>query len=124
MQQFCAIVAMAGAEIAVGEGERRLARLRRPLRRRQGMGDRRRDQRLLRGEMAIEGAMGQTGRLHHLGDGDAVEAAFPEQPGGGFENAPPVFGDRSLCSLSCARLLRLDFIHDGDHKNNHYDHHQ
>ncbi|GAA1250901.1 hypothetical protein GCM10009646_43280 [Streptomyces aureus] len=47
------------------------------------------DERLLGGELLVEGAVGQTGRLHQVGDAD-VRALLPEQPRGGIHHPPAV----------------------------------
>lgn len=52
-----------------------------------------RHQFLLRGEMAVERAVGQAGRGHDLRHRHAVDAPLAEQPGGGVQDQSAILGD-------------------------------
>ena len=43
-------------------------------------------------EVAVEAAVGEAGRLHEIGDTDAVDASFAKEPGGYVEDSLVVFG--------------------------------
>ena len=42
--------------------------------------------------MTVEATVGQSGAVHHLCDGDRIEALAPEQPAGGVQDLSPVLG--------------------------------
>jgi hypothetical protein len=50
---------------------------------------------VLRGEVAIEGGLGDVGFLDHFVDADRADAAFGEQVVGDVEDAHPDLGFRS-----------------------------
>ena len=89
------------------------------------MTDRLGDQRLLRREVPIEGAVREAGLLHDLRHGHVVETAQAEEARGRRQNPRPMRGDLILADFHAPwASWPLDKIHDHDNECNHDDYHQ
>src|SRR6267142_4027978 len=76
-------------------------------RRRAGLG---RD-RLLRGEVVVEPAVGEAGGLHQIRDGHRGESLLAKKPGSRFEDLPPVLGRLLLGELHVAASESKNVTH-------------
>ena len=71
--------------------------------------------------MTVKAAVGETGRLHHVGDADAAKSIAAKQRVGRVDDPftnvrPPSRGSRALCISAMRSSRRLDTLYDGHHQ--------